>query len=239
MTSGSADVPKLTEACIQSLIADPADPRKLYDLSTDELVALNTTLLTDHKAVKQELAELKRRRYHVDPPVSQDRVGREVRQKAEQISGRWAAVPPSDVASQEMASTSNMRWSKGHSWIQWDASSGKASLTESEHLWGRELRPSSVISSALLLYRLCCLFDCQVDVEGPQGHKVVWSVYLQHKSSRHYVGFSEWKGSALFRASKFPPTGTAFDEDWLDLLNLLLDPQCPHPYDGTVAGSVA
>lgn len=58
MASDSADVPKLSEACIQSLIADPADPRKLYDLSTDELVALNTTLLTDHQAVKQELAEL-------------------------------------------------------------------------------------------------------------------------------------------------------------------------------------
>lgn len=172
--------------------------------------------------------------------MSQDRVGREMSEKAEQISSRWAAVPPSDVASQEMSSTSNMRWSKGQIWIQWDASSGKASLTQSNHFdFTQELSYPSVISSALLLYRLCCLFKCQVDVEGPQGYKVVWSVHLQHKSSGHYVGFSEWKASALFRASKFPPTGTAFDEDWLDLLNLLLDRQCPHPYDGTVAGTVA
>lgn len=37
--SDPASVPKLTEACIASLIAAPADPLKLYDLSTDELVA--------------------------------------------------------------------------------------------------------------------------------------------------------------------------------------------------------
>ena len=30
-----------------------------------------------------------------------------------------------------------------------------------------------------------------------------------------------------------------YERDMLELLDLLFDPQCPHPYDGVVAGSVA
>ena len=30
-----------------------------------------------------------------------------------------------------------------------------------------------------------------------------------------------------------------FERDMLELLELLFDPECPHPYDGCVAGSVA
>ncbi len=55
-TSGAV---KLSDACLQSLITSPTDPRRLYDLSVDELVDLNHKLLTELKAAKEELSYLK------------------------------------------------------------------------------------------------------------------------------------------------------------------------------------
>ena len=55
------------------------------------------------------------------------------------------------------------------------------------------------------------------------------------------LGFSEWKGSPLLRIS--PETvadaPAEFKRDMLELLDILCDPECPHPYDGVVAGSIA
>ena len=238
--SSNPEVPKLTEACIQSLIEVPTDPKKLYDLSVDELVELNTRLLAERQADREELTKLKRNRYYVDPPEVQERVGDDMYERVRNVTQAWQPVSPSAVGSHEMDSISNIGKDDLH--LKWDPDTGKASY-EVHRGYGLDLERSlayaSVISSPLLLYRLCCLFECDIQVEGPQGYKVVWSTYLKHQASGHFVGFSEWKGSALYRTSQFPPTGTAFDDDWLALLNLLLDPQCPHPYDGTVAGSVA
>ncbi|DBB11266.1 hypothetical protein WJX82_007005 [Trebouxia sp. C0006] len=233
-------VVKLSDACLQSLITSPTDPRKLYDLSVDELVDLNLKLLTEHKATKEELSQLKANRYHVDPPVVQDRVGDDMYERFSRVTSAWEPATSQDVRSHEMSSLSNMQIGKTQ--LVFCRTSGQASYQSDPQQYSNYrnlLAYQSVISSPLLLYRLCCLFEAQVHVEGPGGYKVVWSIYLKHKASGIFVGFSEWKGSALYRASKFPPTGTAFDEDWLALLNLLLDPCCPHPYDGTVAGSVA
>lgn len=238
--SDTATVHKLTEACFQSLITSPVDPRKLYDLSTDELVALNTKLLTNYQTVEQDLARLKARRYHVDPPEVQERVGAEMQSRAMEATNTWQPVSIDEAPLRDMTSITNM--DDRTTWLHWDSNSGKASyrpIGDGRNPYWEKLGYCSVISSALLMYRLCCLFKCQVDVEGPDGYKLVWSIYLKHKASGIYVGFSEWKGSPSFLSNKFPPTGTTFDDDWLALLNLLLDPQCPHPYDGTVAGSVA
>ena len=235
-TSG---VVKLSDACLQSLITSPTDPRKLYGLSVDELVDLNHRLLTEHKAAKEELSHLKANRYHVDPPVGQARVGEDMYERVSRVTSAWEPATPQEVGSHVMSSVSNMR--TGQAQLVFDGTTGQASYSGAQQYsnYRNLLAYQSVISSPLLLYRLCCLFTVQVDVEGPERYKVVWSIYLKHKASGLFVGFSEWKGSAIYRASKFPPTGTAFDEDWLALLNLLLDPCCPHPYDGTVAGSVA
>ncbi len=233
-------VVKLSDACLQSLITSPTDPRKLYDLSVDELVDLNHKLLTEHKSIKEELSELKANRYHVDPLLVQDRVGDDMYKRVSRVTSAWEPATSQDVRSHEMRSSSNMQI--GETQLLFCRTSGQASYGSGPQQYSNYeslLASQSVISSPLLLYRLCCLFEAQVNVEGPEGYKVVWSIYLKHKASGIFVGFSEWKGSALYRASKFPPTGTDFDEDWLALLNLLFDPCCPHPYDGTVAGSVA
>ena len=235
-TSG---VVKLSDACLQSLITSPTDPRRLYDLSVDELVDLNHKLLTEHKAAKEELSYLKANRYHVDPPVGQGRVGKDMYERVSRVTSAWEPATPQEVRSHDMSSVLNMR--TGQAQLVFDSTTEQASYSGPQQYsnYSNLLAYQSVISSPLLLYRLCCLFTVQIDVEGPEGYKVVWSIYLKHKASGIFVGFTEWKGSAAYLASKFPPTGTAFDEDWLALLNLLLDPCCPHPYDGTVAGSIA
>ena len=96
-----------------------------------------------------------------------------------------------------------------------------------------------IISSANLLYRLCCLFrKLPVDIEGPSGYKLVWTAYVKHKASGKVFGFSEWKGATTYRM----PTMKLEDEwvdDWIELLDLLCSDHCPHPYDGLVAGSIA
>lgn len=96
-----------------------------------------------------------------------------------------------------------------------------------------------VMSSALLLYRVCCLYPgTYINVEGRQGYKVVWSAELTHKATGEAVGFSEWKGAGLLRVSSLDAP-TEFVNDMLELLNMLFDANFPHPYDGCVAGTVA
>ncbi|DBA78299.1 TPA: hypothetical protein ACH3X2_008246 [Trebouxia sp. C0005] len=233
-------VVKLSDACLQSLITSPTDPLKLYDLSVHELVDLNNKLLLEHKATKEELSQLKANRYHVDPPVVQDRVGGDMYKRVSTVTSAWEPATRQDVCCRDMSCITNMR--SGQTQLVFCSTTGQVSYQSGRQQYSdysNILAYESVISSPLLLYRLCCLFEAQVNVDGPEGYKVVWSIYLKHKASGVFVGFSEWKGSALYRASNFPPTGTTFDEDWLPLLNLLLDPCCPHPYDGTVSGSVA
>ncbi len=98
-----------------------------------------------------------------------------------------------------------------------------------------------VFSSALLLYRLLCLFKAQVVSEGPEGYKCVWWITLQHKETGDCLMFGEWKGAAgiwtVYHSHE--ELKDSFKQDILELLDLLAANDCPHPYDGTVAGSVA
>jgi hypothetical protein len=97
-----------------------------------------------------------------------------------------------------------------------------------------------VMPSALWLYRLLCLFQCTVHSEGPDGYKTVWSVGLKHKATGEVIIFREWKGAfSLGHHGIGRVKNGTFERDLLALLTALASPDCPHPYDGTVAGSVA
>jgi hypothetical protein len=80
-----------------------------------------------------------------------------------------------------------------------------------------------------------------VVAEGANGYKVPWAIYLKHKASGHVICMSEWKGTFGFRTAARSPKEMPKKalEDLSALLNLLLSNNSPHPYDGTVAGSVA
>lgn len=97
------------------------------------------------------------------------------------------------------------------------------------------------IPSSLLLYRLLCLFPAPVQVEDSQRYKCIWWVALKHKQSGETIMFGEWKGAAgiwtRFHDNKELPA--TYKRDLLLLLNELVAKDCPHPYDGCIAGSVA
>ena len=97
------------------------------------------------------------------------------------------------------------------------------------------------IPSALLMYRLACLFPGQIETEGHEGYKVTWTMTLRHKATGEILGFGEWKGGALFwtKYGSYKELPTQFRSDLLKLINLLISDVSPHPYDGVVAGSVA
>lgn len=98
------------------------------------------------------------------------------------------------------------------------------------------------ISSALALYRLICIFPHPkfVELSGGDGYKMPWEIMLRHKETGEYVGFGEWKGGFNVRGTK---NALQYKEktldDFMKLLNLILSNKAPHPYDRTVAGSVA
>lgn len=99
-----------------------------------------------------------------------------------------------------------------------------------------------VISAALLLYRLICLFPNPVVIcEGANGYKVPWAIYLEHKKTGHIICLSEWKGSFSLRTTFYDSNDMPEDlkEDLLMLLDLIFSNNSPHPYDDVVAGSMA
>jgi len=98
---------------------------------------------------------------------------------------------------------------------------------------------SEAISSALALYRMLCLWKCAVQSEGPEGYKVVWSVPLKNKLTGEVVAFGEYKGGFQLFSRAHSCADLKCAAQLIDLLNLICGPKCPHPYDGTVAGSVA
>lgn len=101
---------------------------------------------------------------------------------------------------------------------------------------------ANVISSALALYRLICLFENPiVETQGAAGYKVPWSLAVRHVETGEVLQFGEWKGAfgiwtRFHKPSELPAT---YKRDLLEVLNLIFSDRSPHPYDGCTAGQVA
>lgn len=104
------------------------------------------------------------------------------------------------------------------------------------------IRESYVISSALALYRLVCMFNKPiVECLGAAGYKVPWTLGLKHNATGTVINMREWKGAFGF-GTKFGSVDDApkeFLDDLCRLMNLLVSDRSPHPYDGVTAGGVA
>jgi hypothetical protein len=97
-----------------------------------------------------------------------------------------------------------------------------------------------VISCALFLYRLICIFDNPVvKTDGHLGYKVPWAMYFVHEPTGVFVCFSEWKGAISVRTPYSECENEKLNNDILSLLNLIVSDKSPHPYDGLTAGGVA
>ncbi len=98
----------------------------------------------------------------------------------------------------------------------------------------------SALPSALLMYRLACLFQGNIKACGQDGYKFTWQFALKHKKSGQIICFGEWKGGSLFWTQfNLSDVPNDFKADILKLIDVLVSDTCPHPYDGLVAGSVA
>ena len=247
----------LQERSISAILSTKyqVDASSLEKLTYDNLVQLVLALKEKNKKAEEELASVRRNRYVVDPPFVGDRDGDYDRMRA--ICSKWSVDVAKDRSDVVMQSDSiNLRLP-----LLYSVKDRKHVLSGCPHgLFGQV--PSDIvrkhivdtgynwqnpdfnmvhkaISSANLLYRLCCLFQgLSVDIEGQSKYKWVWAAYVKHKASGKVFGFSEWKGAVTYQM----PTRELEDEwvdDWFELLDLLCSDHCPHPYDRLVAGSVA
>jgi hypothetical protein len=99
----------------------------------------------------------------------------------------------------------------------------------------------AVISSALAMYRLICMFSNPiVETDGANGYKVPWTITLKHKSGV-FIQFREWKGGFGFGMVQhsFDELPKSFQKDLFRVLNLIFSDRAPHPYDRVTAGGVA
>lgn len=98
------------------------------------------------------------------------------------------------------------------------------------------------VSAPYLLSRLCALFtDLKIDVHGQDGYKVTWQVALKHKATGTHLGFYDYKGTSSYASTMTSEKDAPkeFLKDVVDLLMVLENDACPHPYDGCVVGEIA
>lgn len=101
---------------------------------------------------------------------------------------------------------------------------------------------ASIISSSLALYRLMCIFGSPpIMPVRSELYKTLWEYPLKHRATGICLTLLDYKAgftiNTLFSDEKDLPSD--FASDMLDLLNFLVSDQVTHPYDGTVAGTVA
>lgn len=71
------------------------------------------------------------------------------------------------------------------------------------------------------------------------GYKSVWEIKLEHVRTGKHIALGKTKGASNIWLDMDLLRDKAAMADVKFLLELLLCKNCPHPYDGTVAGSVA
>lgn len=97
------------------------------------------------------------------------------------------------------------------------------------------------ISSPMLLYRCCCIFPNNVNINNE--YKQIWTCFIKNKESNNIILLSEIKGTPYIgienNFENINEIPNQFLNDILELLNYLLSDQCVHPYDNIVAGTHA
>ncbi|KAJ9609200.1 hypothetical protein H2200_006972 [Cladophialophora chaetospira] len=90
------------------------------------------------------------------------------------------------------------------------------------------------ISSQLLYYRVTTIFGMPPSDEN-DGYKVAWWAHLTYKDGKSRLDIGDWKG----HASTNYYGNAEGRESALALLNFLTGLNCPHTYDGVLAGTSA
>jgi len=183
--------------------------------------------------------------YVVNPPNVSKRVDDKVYDRVKIQTQKWTPLP--DSSGVELIGNVRPVWNKKEkkfSFVPYPSlddteKNGKTLIIKNYYKEYDNMH--KVISSAMLLYRLLCLFKCTVVSEGPEGYKCTWWITLKHNKTGERLMFGEWKGAAGIwtRFHNTEELPVSYRKDILGLLNKLCAEDCPHPYDGCVAGSVA
>ncbi|KAG5190727.1 hypothetical protein JKP88DRAFT_252029 [Tribonema minus] len=225
----------LADLCIQVLINSRADltARSLPSLPHQVLLQIaQRSLETTAELNEQEQARKRQRRYVVDPPQLTDRVFEaDTEQRRWEIAEKWQ-LRKNNASGGARLAMERLRYA-------WNIENGKLELAPSENSCDTHHDIGDVLSSALLLYRLQCLFIAEnLHFVAIDGYKSVWSIGLYHRASGLYLEFQDFKATAT--CCQCTGHGNAqYEADVQELLSLLCNPKFTHPYDGTVAGCCA
>lgn len=175
--------------------------------------------------------------YLINPPYDAPRLTDTQRQKA--ISQNWEYALETTPMHGTLA-TAALRFDLDTNRFIWnDFSENRTLLFQSD----RQLLGSfAVMSSAMMLYRLICVFVQSPTVGSHDDfYKSVWRFPLRHLPSGEFITLLDYKAgwtvNAMFTEVDQLPASLA--NDLLELLNFLISPDVSHPYDKTLAGSVA
>lgn len=174
---------------------------------------------------------MEKRNYHFQPTYAQERAPNQIWQ--DQVVAKW------EVQTKPLLAHGNintlLRFDKRINRFLFLADWRK-SIKEREH----HLSLYEVISSAFLLYRLICIGFYPQPFSN-DSYKSLWSVHLKHRETGHQIGFDDYKAGSNLASfvSEKKDMPLAFERDLLELLDFLVSNQLVHPYDLTVAGSVA
>lgn len=96
------------------------------------------------------------------------------------------------------------------------------------------------VSSPMLLARLVALIPgLKIETFGQLSYKITWHVAIEH-SSGLTLTFYDFKGAAsigIEETSK--PLTKSQIKDINNLIHVLTNERCPHPYDDCVVGEIA
>ncbi len=174
---------------------------------------------------------MEKRNYHFQPAFVQERAPNQIWQ--DQVVAKWEVLEKPVLAhgNINMILRFDKRVNRFMFLKDW-----RKGFKDREHY----LAFYEVISSAFLLYRLICIgfYPHSFDTDS---YKSLWSVGLKHRETGHQISLDDHKAgshlaSFFSERTEMPPI---FERDLLELLDFLVSNQLVHPYDLTVAGSVA
>jgi hypothetical protein len=174
---------------------------------------------------------MEKRNYHIQPTYAQGRAENQVWQDL--VVAKW------DLLTEPTNTHGNIEMI-----LRFDLRLNRFILLDDRRLSYRyddnHISFAKTISSALLLYRLICLAFYPAPFRD-EPYKVLWSVGLKHKETGYEICLEDYKagchlGSVFSEKEQIP---TVLQRDLLELLDFLVSNQIVHPYDLTIAGSVA
>ncbi|KAG5178059.1 hypothetical protein JKP88DRAFT_248354 [Tribonema minus] len=225
--SGPA-IDNLSRMCLEQITAGIA-PVDLHMLPHQTLVQIAQMSIDDIASMKR--ARENEQHYLVEPLALMDRVDETVTARAEAVMQKWQRISKDELPAGAQCEGMPLD-------IYWNKKTGKAEITEWIDRSDDHVIHGFVLSSALMLYRLQCISGTAcVHIQG-EGYKCVWEVYMLHKATNRVMWFHDYKGTFYCRFQRGPKP-EQYQADGLELINLLFAPNCPHPYDGIIAGTVA